>query len=116
MIKLQIDRHTIEVAQGTTLLSAARSAGINIPTLCHLDMKDMCIKNAPASCRVCVVEIQGRKNLAPACATRCENGMIVHTSSPRVMNARKQWSNLFCPTTPTTALSAPNRENANSRI
>ena len=61
MIKLQIDRHTIEVAQGTTLLSAARSAGINIPTLCHLDMKDMCIKNAPASCRVCVVEIQGRK-------------------------------------------------------
>ena len=89
MIKLQIDRHTIEVAQGTTLLSAARSAGINIPTLCHLDMKDMCIKNAPASCRVCVVEIQGRKNLAPACATRCENGMIVHTSSPRVMNARK---------------------------
>ena len=46
MIKLQIDRHTIEVAQGTTLLSAARSAGINIPTLCHLDMKDMCIKNA----------------------------------------------------------------------
>ena len=89
MIKLQIDRHTIEVAQGTTLLSAAQSAGINIPTLCHLDMKDMCIKNAPASCRVCVVEIQGRKNLAPACATRCENGMIVHTSSPRVMNARK---------------------------
>ena len=47
MIKLQIDRHTIEVAQGTTLLSAARSAGINIPTLCHLDMKDMCIKKRP---------------------------------------------------------------------
>lgn len=88
-IKLQIDRHTIEVPPGTTLLDAARSAGISIPTLCHLDMKEMCIKNAPASCRVCVVEIEGRKNLAPACSTRCENGMIVHTSTPRVMNAQK---------------------------
>lgn len=88
-IKLQIDRHTIEVSQGTTLLDAARMVGINIPTLCHMDMKGMCIKNAPASCRVCVVEIEGRKNLAPACATRCENGMVVHTSTTRVMNARK---------------------------
>lgn len=88
-IKLQIDRHTLEVPQGTTILDAARSAGIDIPTLCHIDMKGMCIKNAPASCRVCVVEIEGRKNLAPACATRCENGMVVHTSTTRVMNARK---------------------------
>lgn len=88
-IKLQIDRHTIEVSKGTTLLDAARMVGINIPTLCHMDMKGMCIKNAPASCRVCVVEIEGRKNLAPACATRCENGMVVHTSTTRVMNARK---------------------------
>lgn len=88
-IKLQIDRHTLEVPQGTTILEAARSAGIDIPTLCHIDMKGMCIKNAPASCRVCVVEIEGRKNLAPACATRCENGMVVHTSTTRVMNARK---------------------------
>lgn len=88
-ITLQIDRQTVEVAPGTTLLEAARSIGIHIPTLCHMDMKDMCIKNAPASCRVCVVEVEGRRNLAPACATRCEKGMIVRTSTPRVMNARK---------------------------
>lgn len=88
-IKLQIDRHQVEVVQGTTILDAAHSAGINIPTLCHMDMKGMCIKNTPASCRVCVVEIEGRKNLAPACATRCENGMVIHTSNIRVMNARK---------------------------
>lgn len=88
-IKLQIDRHWVEVEKGTTLLEAARKRGISIPTLCHMEMKGMCIQNVPASCRVCVVEIEGRKNLAPACATRCENGMKVLTSSTRVMNARK---------------------------
>ena len=88
-ITLQIDRNTVEVAAGTTILEAARQIGIHIPTLCHMDMKEMCIKNAPASCRVCVVEVEGRKNLAPACATKCENGMIIHTSTTRVMNARK---------------------------
>lgn len=88
-ITLTIDNHTVEVPKGTTILDAARNIGIDIPTLCHIDMKEMCIQNAPASCRVCVVEIAGRKNLAPACATRCENGMVVKTSTIRVMNARK---------------------------
>lgn len=92
-ITLTIDNHKISVPRGTTLLDAARNIGIDIPTLCHIDMKEMCILNAPASCRVCVVEIEGRKNLAPACATRCENDMVVHTSTVRVMNARKWWSN-----------------------
>ncbi len=88
-IKLQIDRHPVEVSKGTTVLDAAKSIGIDIPTLCHMDLKGMCIKNIPASCRVCVVEIEGRRNLAPACATRCEEGMVVKTSTLRVMNARK---------------------------
>lgn len=88
-IELQIDRHRVEVEKGTMLLEAARKVGVDIPTLCHMEMKGMCIQNAPASCRVCVVEIEGRKNLTPACVTRCENGMKVHTSSVRVMNARK---------------------------
>lgn len=88
-IKLQIDRHIVEVAKGTTVLDAARGVGVDIPTLCHMDLKGMCIKSIPASCRVCVVEIEGRKNLAPACATKCENGMVVKTSTLRVLNARK---------------------------
>ena len=54
-----------------------------------MNLKDLCIKNAPASCRICVVEVDGRKNLAPSCATRCENGMNVHTNTIRVLNARK---------------------------
>lgn len=88
-ITLTIDNHSVEVPKGTTILEAARNIGIDIPTLCHIDMKEMCIQNAPASCRVCVVEVAGRKNLAPACATKCENGMVVKTSTIRVMNARK---------------------------
>ena len=63
--------------------------GIDIPPLCYMNLKDLCIKNAPASCRLCVVEVEGRKNLAPSCATRCENGMNVHTNTIRVLNARR---------------------------
>lgn len=88
-VTLQIDKHTVQVSAGTTVLDAARNAGIDIPTLCHIDMKGLCIHNAPASCRVCVVEIDGFKKLMPACVTKCTEGMVVRTSTVRVMNARK---------------------------
>ena len=68
-ITLQIDGHFITVPEGSTILEAAIKIGINIPTLCHIDLKGTCIKNNPASCRICVVEVMGRRNLAPACAT-----------------------------------------------
>ena len=67
-ITLQIDRHFITVPEGTTILEAAQRIGIDIPTLCHIDLKGTCVKNTPASCRICVVEVEGRRNLAPACA------------------------------------------------
>ena len=88
-ITLKIDNREISVPKGTTILEAARELGIDIPTLCYMTLKDLCIKNAPASCRICVVEVDGRKNLAPSCATRCENGMNVHTNTMRVLNARR---------------------------
>ena len=88
-ITLKIDNQEISVPKGTTILEAARDMGIDIPTLCYMNLKDLCIKNAPASCRLCVVEVEGRKNLAPSCATRCENGMNVHTNTIRVLNARR---------------------------
>ena len=69
-ITLQIDNHIVEVAKGTTILEAARGVGIQIPSLCYMNLKDMCITNLPASCRICVVDVEGRRNLAPACATR----------------------------------------------
>ena len=88
-ITLKIDNREISVPKGTTILEAARELGIDIPTLRYMNLKDLCIKNAPASCRICVVEVDGRKNLAPSCATRCENGMNVHTNTMRVLNARR---------------------------
>ncbi len=88
-ITLKIDNREISVPKGTTILEAAQDMGIDIPTLCYMNLKDLCIKNAPASCRLCVVEVEGRKNLAPSCATRCENGMNVHTNTIRVLNARR---------------------------
>lgn len=57
-ITLQIDGHFITVPEGSTILEAACKIGINIPTLCHIDLKGTCIKNNPASCRICVVEWQ----------------------------------------------------------
>jgi len=88
-ITLKIDNREISVPKGTTILEAARELGIDIPTLCYMNLKDLCIKNAPASCRICVVEVEGRKNLAPSCATRCENNMVVRTNTMRVLNARR---------------------------
>ncbi len=89
MIKLTIDNRPVEVAEGTTILKAARQAGIDIPTLCYFELDGMKFENKPGGCRVCVVEVKGRRNLAPACATDCMEGMEVLTNSPRVINARR---------------------------
>lgn len=106
-VTLQIDRHFITVPKGSTILEAAREIGIDIPTLCHINLKGTCIKNNPASCRICVVEVEGRKNLAPACATRCEEGMVVRTSTLRVMNARKVVAELILSDHPNECLTCP---------
>ncbi|MFW5493163.1 MAG: 2Fe-2S iron-sulfur cluster-binding protein, partial [Prevotella sp.] len=86
---ITIDNHPVNVAAGTTILDACRQTGIDIPTLCHLNLEGTCMDNHPASCRLCVVEVEGRRNLAPSCSTRCQEGMVVHTHSMRVLRARK---------------------------
>ncbi|MGL5918915.1 MAG: NADH-dependent [FeFe] hydrogenase, group A6, partial [Bacteroidales bacterium] len=106
-ISLHIDGHPVVVHEGTTILDAATEIGINIPTLCHIDLKGTCIKNTPASCRICVVEVEGRKNLAPACATACTEGMIVRTSTLRVMNARRVVAELILSDHPNDCLTCP---------
>jgi len=88
-VKLTIDNKTIEVPRGTTINQAASKIGIDIPTLCWMKLDDLCIENKPAGCRICVVEVQGRRNLAPSCATNCEDGMVVKTHTTRVLNARR---------------------------
>ncbi len=107
LIKLTIDNHELEVPQGTTLLEAGKLVGINIPTLCHIDLKGTCVKNRPASCRLCVVEVEGRRNLAPACATMCTPGMVVHTNSGRVIRARKTVAELILSDHPNDCLTCP---------
>ena len=84
MVKLTIDGRPVAVEQGTTILDAAKKAGIDIPTLCYL--KEL---NEIGACRVCVVEIEGQERLSAACATVAEEGMVVHTSTPRVLDARR---------------------------
>ena len=89
MIKLTIDNKKIEVEKGTTILKSARQFGIDIPTLCHFELGDMGIENKPGGCRICVVEIEGRRNLAPSCITEVQEGMVVNTHNIRVINARR---------------------------
>lgn len=88
-IKLTIDNKQVEVPVGTTILKAARQLGIEIPVLCYMNLEHMNIENKPAGCRICVVEIEGRKNLAPSCSTTVTEGMIVKTNTMRVLNARR---------------------------
>ena len=88
-IKLNIDNNQVEVKEGTTLLDAARTIGIEIPTLCYMKLDDTNFENKPGGCRMCVVEVEGRRNLAPACKTECAEGMNVSTHSMRVINARR---------------------------
>ncbi|GAO30116.1 [FeFe] hydrogenase, group A [Geofilum rubicundum] len=89
IVKLTIDDKTLVVEKGTTLLEAAKTIGINIPSLCYMKLEDLNFENKPGGCRVCVVEVEGRRNLAPACKTVCEEGMKVQTHTVRVVNARR---------------------------
>ena len=88
-VKLTIDNKVVEVEKGETIYKAAKKLGIEIPVLCYMDLHDLGIENKPAGCRICVVEVEGRRNLAPSCSTNCTEGMVVKTHTPRVINARR---------------------------
>ncbi|MBR6061849.1 MAG: [Spirochaetales bacterium] len=89
MVNLTINDIPVQVEAGTTVLAAAESVNIKIPRLCYYEFPGMEKINRIASCRVCVVEIEGRRNLAPACATEVTEGMVVKTNSPRAIKARR---------------------------
>ena len=84
IITLTIDNQKIQVPRGTTILEAARKAGIDIPTLCFL--KEI---NEVGDCRMCIVEVEGRRGFATSCITKVEEGMVVHTNTPDVVDARR---------------------------
>lgn len=89
MLTVTIDGKTTTVPAGSTILDAAKKLDVDIPTLCYLNLEDLRINNKAASCRICVVEVEGRRNLAPACATPASDNMVVKTNTLRVLNARK---------------------------
>jgi NADPH-dependent glutamate synthase beta subunit-like oxidoreductase/ferredoxin len=84
MIGLTIDGKTIEVEAGKTILEAGLQTGIYIPNLCyHPDL------SPTGACRLCIVEIEGRKGLPTACSTLVEDGMVVHSNTKKVQELRK---------------------------
>ena len=83
IITLTIDGQEVKVKEGTTILQAAKQAGIDIPTLCFL--KDI---NEVGDCRMCIVEVEGRRGFATSCIQTVEEGMVVHTHTQNVLEAR----------------------------
>jgi len=83
-IEITIDGRAVRVAEGATILDAARKLGIETPTLCFLETL------TPVNvCRVCVVELEGSRTLVPACSRKAEPGMVIRTDSERVRLSRK---------------------------
>lgn len=104
VINLTIDNKPVVVKKGTTILQAAREIGIHIPTLCYMKLDDLNIENKPGGCRICVVEVEGRRNLAPACCTDVHEGMVVNSHSIRAINARRTVMELILSDHPTDCL------------
>lgn len=88
-VNITIDNKQHIVPRGLTVLEAAHKVGVEIPSLCYMKLHDIKIENKPGACRICVVEVKGRKNLVPSCCTEVEEGMDIRTHSLRVINARR---------------------------
>lgn len=85
MVKVNINGLSYEVSKDSTVLQACRQAGIDIPTLCHDDRLE-----PHAACRLCIVEVEGARNLPTSCSLKVSNDMVVTTHSQKVVNARKE--------------------------
>lgn len=89
MLNIKINDMPLQVPEGTTILDASKNVGLKIPTLCHMNLKDFGIVNQSASCRVCMVEVEGRPALVPSCSELCTEGMIIRTDNIRAISARR---------------------------
>ena len=84
MVNLTIDGLKVSVPEGTTIMQAAATVGIDIPRLCFL--KDI---NEISACKVCVVEIQGQNRVVTSCTTPVQEGLVVYTNSPKARSVRR---------------------------
>lgn len=104
MVNLTINDLKVSLPEGTTILDAAKQVNINIPTLCFLNLHDIKMVNRTSSCRVCLVEVEGRRNLAPSCSTEAFEGMVVKTNTFRAIKARRTMVELLLSDHPTDCL------------
>lgn len=95
MVNITINNTPVKVKKNATILHAANKIGIKIPTLCHMELSCFQLEHRTGSCRICVVEVDGRRNLAPACCTPVAEGMVVKTNTIRAINARRTMLDLL---------------------
>lgn len=84
MVNLTINGNSVTVPDDYTIMEAAKTIGIKIPSLCHIDKI-----HKFGSCRICVVEVEGAKNLQASCLAKVREGMVVRTNTDRVRHARR---------------------------
>jgi len=101
-VTLEIDGKTVTVPKGTSIMRAAREAGIGIPKLCATDMVD-----AFGSCRLCLVEIEGRKGTPSSCTALAEEGLVVRTQTDRLARLRRGVMELYISDHPLDCLTCP---------
>lgn len=89
MVNLTINGIPVQAKEGENLLEAAKTVGIKIPSLCYINLHNVNMVCKTGSCRVCLVEVEGRRNLAPACSTIVTEGMVVKTDTARVTKTRR---------------------------
>ena len=109
-VNLTINGKQVTVPAGSTILDAAKKLNIKIPTLCYCEKLGCGISNKPASCRICMVEVERRRNLAPACATPVMEGMVVHTNTQRALKARRTVLELMLSDHPQDCLTCPKNQ------
>lgn len=90
MIDIIINGKKVAAKEGQTILQVCREIGIDIPTLCYDERLE-----AHAACRLCVVEVEGMKNLTTSCSMKVSEGMVIQTHSDRVVEARKDILNMM---------------------
>lgn len=110
-VNLTINGQQVTVPAGSTILEAAKKLNIKIPTLCYCKSLGCNVSNQPASCRICVVEVEKRRNLAPACATPVMEGMVVHTNTQRALKARRTVLELMLSDHPQDCLTCAKNQN-----
>ena len=101
-VALEIDGRSISVPEGTSVMRAASQAGISIPKLCATDMLE-----AFGSCRLCLVEIEGRKGYPASCTTPVSAGMKVSTQTPKLADIRRGVMELYISDHPLDCLTCP---------